>query len=843
MKMSIGRMTIGKKLMGGFIALSLIVVITGLTGLFMVKKVDRSGDIVIEEKAPIKDVAMESIIEAERALNACKDYIISETDLERIEGQIRDHIDLFNMFIAMVRLGTDSKEFKDSHAGKLYLKNDLNVRVPKGDNDMIALIENMDKFKSNFSEKANELIKVHRERVKYIFDYRDIHYDLPSFLHAADLNQRREFQTLKDSVDVGVDYTGELDPAKSFFGAWYPAFKSPDQGLTELLDELYSVYLKFYETVSNIVAADGKQKDALLLRAARYAGQLNRSFEKIQKYADNIIGEIDAQEKASVASMFEASKGMTACLEELEGTADKGMMIAQSDSKKAKNFSIWFLMILMPCAVMLALLLGFLITRGITKPLALCVDFAKQVARGDLSSQVEINKKDETRELGDALNGMIEYLRSMADVADKVAKGNLAENVKPASDVDVFGNSFSRMIKNLREIVDNIRNTASSVASAAEEISASSEQINKGAQTQATAADETGSSMEQMSVNIQNVAKNAEGLATNVDETTSSIQEMGTTSEHVAKMAESMASNVSETSSTIEQMAVTIEKTAENVREADHLSQKAREEAQAGGEAVIKTVEGMKTIGEMMKNISEAIKNLGKRSEAIGSIVEVIEEIADQTNLLALNAAIEAARAGEAGRGFAVVADEVRKLAERSVKATKEIGEVIKQVQNETSSAVKATEEGGRSSHEGIKLADQAGAAISRIMDAVLASSNIMQDISRATEEQSAAARNVIAAVEEMNKLTQSVNESTKEQALGIKQVVKAAEEMSQMTEQVKNATIEQRQGGENVVKAVENISDIARTNLSAVEQLIVSAKDMSRQSVGLQEMVQRFQM
>lgn len=116
-----------------------------------------------------------------------------------------------------------------------------------------------------------------------------------------------------------------------------------------------------------------------------------------------------------------------------------------------------------------------------------------------------------------------------------------------------------------------------------------------------------------------------------------------------------------------------------------------------------------------------------------------------------------------------------------------------------------------------------------------------MREISGATTEQSVAAQNVIKAVEEMNKLTQNVTQSTKEQAVGVAQIVKAAEVMSQMTGHVKIATVEQKSGGANIVKAVENINDIAKSNLSAVDQLARSAKDMARQSEGLQELVQEF--
>jgi methyl-accepting chemotaxis protein len=474
----------------------------------------------------------------------------------------------------------------------------------------------------------------------------------------------------------------------------------------------------------------------------------------------------------------------------------------------------------------------------ILRKMAAC-DFAARM-KGDYRGDHALIKNN----LNEGMESVQRVIRDVSDIVAKFAAGDLTVKASEGDyrgDVVQLARNLNGSIEALKNVIMRIRQTSISVASAADQISTNTDQITKGAQSQASAADETSASMEEMSVSIQGVARIAEGLASNVDETTSSIQQMGTTAEGVSRNAETMASNVSETSSTIEQMVVTLEKTAKNVDQADRLSQQASTEAQDGGDAVLKTVNGMRNISDTMENISAVIQNLGQRSEAIGNIVEVIEEIADQTNLLALNAAIEAARAGDAGRGFAVVADEVRKLAERSIKATKEIGEVIKQVQKDTASAVTATEGGAKVSRDGIALADQAGAAIKRIMEAVRSSSDIMRDIALATNEQSIAAKNVIRAVEEMNRLTQAVTQSTREQASGVGQVVKASEDMAQLTEKVKNATAEQKRGGENVVKAVENIRDIAKSNLVSVEQLAGSAKDLARQSEGLQELVQAF--
>jgi len=572
------------------------------------------------------------------------------------------------------------------------------------------------------------------------------------------------------------------------------------------------------------------------------------------------------------------------------------------------------LFVLSGITILVVIALSFFMTRGITSPLVKTLQVADRVSKGDLTASVTVDSQDEIGELGGAIN---------------------------------------RMVGSLKEMVGTVNQTASQVAASADQVNSGAASISRGAQTQASAAEETSSSMEQMAASIQTVAANSDVLASNVDETSASINQMVASIEQVARNTENMAGTVSETSATIEQMTATIDKVArdtenlsasveetsatveqmmasieqaarnadilagtvsetsstieeiaasirqvaENVSAAEEISKQSAVDAGAGSEAVELTIEGINRISDTMGMVSGVIGNLGRRSEEIGKIVEVIEEIADQTNLLALNAAIEAARAGDAGRGFAVVADEVRKLAERSVVATKEIGEVIKQVQDDTAKAVRSTELGAAETKEGIKLADKAGMALKRIMESVGAANRLMSEVSSATRQQATAAsqvmmsvenmnqatdqvttavreqaqgskqiriavekmngisqqvasamkeqaiggRQIRVAVEDMNRVTSQVSIAAKEQATGSTQIMKAVENMNSMTQQVANATSEQKRGGELVVKAVENISDIARENLGAVQQLAKASENMTYQAESLQRAVSIF--
>ena len=192
----------------------------------------------------------------------------------------------------------------------------------------------------------------------------------------------------------------------------------------------------------------------------------------------------------------------------------------------------------------------------------------------------------------------------------------------------------------------------------------------------------------------------------------------------------------------------------------------------------------MQKIADVVRESGESIGKLSKSADQIGEIISVIDDIADQTNLLALNAAIEAARAGEQGRGFAVVADEVRKLAERTGKATTEISGMIKSIQNETAEAVKGMEAGTTEVEQGRELADKAGNSLNEIVNMSQRVMDMIQQIATATEEQSSAA-------EEISKNIEHISTVTEENAKGAEQSAAAAEQLNRQAEGLKQIVSE----------------------------------------------------
>ncbi|MBA5868743.1 MAG: HAMP domain-containing protein [Nitrospira sp. CR2.1] len=258
------------------------------------------------------------------------------------------------------------------------------------------------------------------------------------------------------------------------------------------------------------------------------------------------------------------------------------------------------------------------------------------------------------------------------------------------------------------------------------------------------------------------------------DKVASASVELSATAQEISKGTDTLTSRASQTAAAVEEMNSTVGQVAQNSGKAAGLAQETVKTAQEGGTVVTSTISGMQQLSEAVSSSATIISDLGKSSDQIGEIVRTIEDIADQTNLLALNAAIEAARAGEQGRGFAVVADEVRKLAERTTKATKEIGDMIRQIQQDTRGAVESMQQGTQKVTAGVDLVNKTGDALSQIVRMVSESADMIRQIAVASEEQSVATQQIAGDIENVAKVT-------KESSSGAHESAKASHDLSQL--------------------------------------------------------------
>jgi methyl-accepting chemotaxis protein len=407
---------------------------------------------------------------------------------------------------------------------------------------------------------------------------------------------------------------------------------------------------------------------------------------------------------------------------------------------------------------------------------------AEALGRGDLSKKANVTTGDELGQLGDTLNSTIDRLQGL---------------VQTESDRD----------KMQHQVMDLL----SVVSTAAEG------DLTVKAEVTADALGSVADAFNLMITGLTTLVTQASDVATEIRRSTAEILH---SSERMRQGAEVQAAQIRTASDAVNTMSHTTQRMAENAEAATQTSLKATQAAVKGGASVAETIKGMQRIRSTVQSTGKKIKGLGERSLEIGAIIEVINEIATQTNLLALNAAIEAARAGEQGKGFAVVADEVRKLAERAARATKDITGLIKGIQVETNEAATVMEEGTREVEEGTKLADQAGAALREIEQIVQQTAGLVTDITKAAGNQVKVTESVVISMDSILKQTQETTHGVQETVTTIGKMAELSKRLTDAIGRFKLGKEIGRRPGEAELPTLEGFQTVAEQVTTSDEEI-----------------------
>ncbi|WP_305044031.1 methyl-accepting chemotaxis protein [Geoalkalibacter sp.] len=541
---------------------------------------------------------------------------------------------------------------------------------------------------------------------------------------------------------------------------------------------------------------------------------------------------------------------------------EEGMLIAvdRSEMIAARQNLQHLVLATMAGVGLLAILIGVTIARGIVKPLAAVVGNLRDIAEGEA---------DLTRTL-------------------KVASGD---------EVGLLAENFNRFLGRLGETVRRIRGVRDELGTAMEKIRETSQAVNQGTRQQSVSLEESHQALQNIDATVAGIAENLSRLLMAAEESSSATLEVGSTTEEIAGQMEMVFAKVEDLISALNEMSTSsqqitdsltnlsgsTQETAASVTELDaaireieqaaertnSFSQEAVRETERGKRAVDDSIAGIQALCATVEKATAVIQDLGNQSHAIGKILTVIDEVADQTGLLALNAAIIAAQAGQHGRGFAVVADEIGELAQRTAVSTREIAAIINNLQGGTREAVDTMTTGNEKVRQEAEKARIAGEALEKIRLSTLKSSEEVRGIVRATQEQARGSQQITKAVnsntdtlmqiaaaikqhshgirhlnttsEDLRDIAARVKASTSEQTIGSRQISQNMEKIRGMIENINEATLAQSARSHQVVQAVLSMRRIAENNVERTRELDQVVENLSAHGRTLKEEIGAF--
>ena len=496
--------------------------------------------------------------------------------------------------------------------------------------------------------------------------------------------------------------------------------------------------------------------------------------------------------------------------------------------------------------IAIVFIIGFIISKTILKPIEALSFSMKDISEGegDLTRHIEILSKDELGELGGFVN---KFISKLHDIIFRVKTytikvKNSFEKIDETTDiliekgenVDVKVSEVENGMREIEGAIDNVVMSIEEVSNSANDLSSTATQLSSNLEVVTIDMNKMKNSVDNTVEKIAEITESIGLIANKVENSTEYIYEVEEAGFEVKdKMKQTLNSveNISQEietiSSAVNEQAASIEQVAEHANNVLHASEEAVKKAQEGAEHLKKLLESINLIKETTEEEGKIINELFEMAGNIGKITDTINEISEQTNLLALNAAIEAARAGEAGKGFAVVADEVRKLAERSASAAKEIAGLIKNIQEKINETTHHMERGIKEVEKGSSLADTTGRFVNEIVNKNEEVKNYVNQITLATNEQAEVSKQLVETVLKVKENSEEILNIAKALNKSGENIIEKVNILKEVMDETKNTGNIQKDNSEKLFEQVENMKEKVDNTIKNTNEQIDAIKNM----------------
>ena len=591
---------------------------------------------------------------------------------------------------------------------------------------------------------------------------------------------------------------------------------SLDEGnaLAEPIQVLFSGMLRLLQRADGDLLPIRKQLTSLQKSYDRYTTLASANYALLVDGADIVAMQDDIrkigkmqQEIATVLNQLKAD-----LLLAVEGDISSGEATANGNSR---------------LIIILFLFVGFLsivivniaASRLLVRPVRLVQGQAARLAEGDFAAvdREKLNVGGEIGDLVQAIRKMAGSLRAMiVDITFSSNElGTVSESLQETS---------RRVASLAQNQVDDVANTSAAVVRIGESVAQVGKQMER---VSATSEEITTSVLEQAASN-EEVAQNIDNLSSSAEHVNSSIIQIASNISQISESVNVLKGESDVTASSVAEMESSIRQVMQGAKDTVEIASTVHSDAEAGHNAVAESINGMQRIKASSQIASKSIKSFSDKAESIGTILSVINNLADETNLLALNAAIIAAQAGEHGRGFAVVADQIKELADQTSLSTREIVDIIDGVKGESRKAVAAIIETEKSIIEGETLSTQSGEMLQKIVAGVQQVVTEMERISSATTEQANGSGLIRISTDNVSDMIQQIVKAIEEQERGSNTIMQASERVNDLVGQINVSIHEQSQAGRAVASGMQDVNSMIQKVFAACEEQTAESRQIA---------------